>query len=127
MPRIYIVFALLLSVTLLVSYEDNPPDGESGAPGDGLCTDCHTLDGGLQDGSIVLTGFPTSIEPNTAYFLTITNSNPNGLAGIAGFQMTILNSQMQVPFHILIHRATGNTGSISRPRYICPTIRFPGR
>lgn len=81
-----------MSMTVLVSYESNPPNGKTGAPNEGLCTDCHSLDGGTQDGNIVVTGFPTVIEPSTAYFLTITNTNPNGVAGIGGFQATILNS-----------------------------------
>ena len=92
MSRFNLIFLLLVSMTVLVSYDDNPPNGKTGAPGDGLCTDCHSLDGGTQDGSIVVTGFPTVIEPSTAYLLTITNSNPNGVAGIGGFQATILNS-----------------------------------
>lgn len=95
MNRIYLVFILLVSVTLLMSHEDNPPNGRTGAPGDNLCTECHTLDGGLQNGSIIISGLPAVIEPATAYVLTITNSNPNGIADIAGFQMTILNSNNQ--------------------------------
>jgi hypothetical protein len=93
--RIYLVLVALVSMTLLVSYEDNPPNGRTGAPGDGLCSDCHSLNGGLQDGSITVTGLPASIEPSTAYFLTVTNSNPNGIADIAGFQVTILNGNNQ--------------------------------
>ncbi len=92
MSRIYLLLLCLVSMTVLVSYDDNPPDGKTGAPNEGLCTDCHSLDGGTQDGSIVVTGFPTVIEPSTAYFLTITNSNPNGVADMGGFQVTILNS-----------------------------------
>ncbi len=95
LSRIYLVLIALVSMTLLVSYEDNPPNGKTGAPGDGLCTDCHSLNGGTQDGSITVTGLPAAIEPSTAYFLTVTNSNPNGIADIAGFQVTILNGNNQ--------------------------------
>lgn len=95
MSRIYFVFSLLIGFTLLMSWSANPPDGKTGAPGDGLCTDCHSLNGGTQDGSITVTGFPVTIQPATAYILTITNSNPNGVASKGGFQMTVLNSMNQ--------------------------------
>ncbi len=95
MPKIYLISAVFAGVALLMSFSANPPDGFSGAPGDGICSNCHTLNGGTQDGSIVLTGFPATIQPSTAYVLTITNSNPNGVASRAGFQMTILNSSNQ--------------------------------
>lgn len=96
MPRIYYVLALLTGMTLIVSWSANPPDGRTGAPGDGNCSDCHSLNGGGQDGSIVVTGFPATITPSTAYVLTITNSNPNGMAARAGFQMTVLNSSNNI-------------------------------
>ncbi len=95
MSRIYYVFALLAGMTLIISWSGNPPDGRTGAPGDGLCSDCHSLNGGTQDGSISVAGFPSTIAPSTAYVLTITNSNPNGVAVKGGFQMTVLNSSNQ--------------------------------
>ena len=95
MSRLYTVLGILISLTLLMSNSANPPNGKSGAPGDELCTDCHSLDGGTQNGTLVLYGFPAVIEPNTTYMLTITNSNPNGVAVKGGFQLTILNSNNQ--------------------------------
>ncbi len=92
MSRIYLVFLVLVSMTVFVSFEANPPNGRTGAPGDGLCSDCHSLNGGTQDGTLTVAGFPALIEPSTAYILTITNSNPNGVGSLAGFQMTVLNS-----------------------------------
>jgi hypothetical protein len=91
MSRKYTLLALIVSVALWLANSSDPPDARTGAPGEGQCEDCHSLGTGMQDGSIVLTGFPSTIEPNTAYVLTITNSNPNGVAVRAGFQMTILN------------------------------------
>lgn len=95
MPNKYAVLSLFVGVIFLLSWSANPPDGRSGAPGDGLCSDCHSLNGGTQDGEITVSGFPTTIEPNTAYVLTVTNSNPNGVAELAGFQLTILNGNNQ--------------------------------
>ena len=68
-----------------MSHSDNPPNGKTGAPGDGLCTDCHSLGTGTQDGSITVTGMPVTIQPSTMYVLTVTNSNPNGVAAEQDF------------------------------------------
>lgn len=95
MPRIYFVLTVLVSMTLLVANQSNPPNGKTGAPGDGLCTDCHTLNGQNQDGNVSVAGIPATITPSTAYILTLTVANPNGNADLAGFQMTILNSSNQ--------------------------------
>lgn len=90
MNRKYSILTLLAGASLLLSYFAGPPDGRSGAPGDGLCSDCHTNQGS-QTGSIVLTGLPATIEPCTQYTLTITNSWLTGTAALAGFEITILN------------------------------------
>jgi hypothetical protein len=95
MSRIYLIFTLLVSMTLLVANMTNPPDGRTGAPGDGLCSDCHSLGTGTQDGVLTIDGLPASIDASTAYVLTITNSNPNGDGVLAGFQLTVLNSSNQ--------------------------------
>ena len=74
-------------------FPNNPPNGVTGAPGEGLCTNCHANNNpnGF-DGSISLTGLPASITPNTSYTITVTSSNPNGQAVQAGFQWVALNS-----------------------------------
>ena len=95
MSRFYLIFALLVSMTLLVANQANPPNGKTGAPGENTCTECHSIGSGTQDGEITLAGIPATIEPLTAYVLTITSSNPNGVADLAGFQMTILNGSNQ--------------------------------
>jgi len=95
MSRFYLIFALLASMTMLVANQSDPPNGKTGAPGENTCSECHSIGSGMQDGDITLAGLPTTIEPLTAYVLTITSSNPNGVADLAGFQMTILNSSNQ--------------------------------
>ncbi len=90
MNRKYSILTLLAGASLLLSYFAAPPDGRSGAPGDGLCSDCHTNQGS-QTGTIVLTGLPATIQPCTQYTLTITNSWTGGTAALAGFEITILN------------------------------------
>lgn len=92
MSKKYSILALFTGIVLLLSFSANPPNGHTGGPGEDLCSDCHSLNGGTQNGNISVTGMPASITPNTAYVLTMTSSNPNGVAALAGFQLTILNS-----------------------------------
>ncbi len=100
MSRKYALLGLLVSVALWLANQDDPPDGKTGAPGEQLCTECHTPPGSGQTGTIVLSGFPATIEPNTAYFLTVTNSQTNSFMGAGdtpkgGFQIVFLNSNNQ--------------------------------
>lgn len=77
---------------MLVSFSNNPPNGRTGAPGDGLCTDCHSPSNPPQDAEVIVTGIPEMIAPSTTYNVTVTVRNPNGQGNAAGFQMTILNA-----------------------------------
>lgn len=87
-----LAFCLALGWTFFSSNSSNPPNGRTGAPGDGLCSDCH---GGNNpnnfDGSVSFEGLPATLEPNTTYPITVTVSNPNGAASRAGFQWVALN------------------------------------
>lgn len=90
MNKLY-TFAGITGMTfLLYSFSTNPPDGFTGAPGDSLCSECHTLNGSPNQGTISVEGFPASITPEQTYTLTIINRNTNDGAIRGGFQMTIL-------------------------------------
>lgn len=94
--RLHIIGISLVSLILLMSYSNNPPNGKTNAPGDGYCTECHgSGNPGGFDGNITITGLPDTTSPGETYPLTITVSNPNGLAGRAGFQLVVLNSSNQ--------------------------------
>ena len=95
MSRIYYFLIVFVSLTLLVANQANPPNGKTGAPGEGSCLDCHTFNNQNQDGIITLAGLPATIVPSMAYLLTVTVNNPNGNGDLAGFQVTILNSSNQ--------------------------------
>lgn len=86
----YAFLGLIALALILLSNSANPPNGKTGAPGDGLCTECHTPASATLDGKITVTGFPEAIVPNQTYQLTVTNSNTVGSAVKAGFQMTVL-------------------------------------
>lgn len=94
MNKKYAILGLVGALFLLYSFSANPPIAHTGAPGEGLCSDCHTP--GTGDGMINVTGFPTTITPNTQYVLTMTSTmtvegNPGMMVERAGFQLTILN------------------------------------
>lgn len=92
MKKHYIFSTLIALTFLLVSFSPNPPDGMTGAPGDSLCSECHTQTNPPLNGSISVEGFPASITPNQTYQLTVVNRNTVGNAAKAGFQMTILGA-----------------------------------
>ncbi len=55
---------LMLSADTMLS--SGPADGKTGAPGEGLCTECHTsfpVNSG--DGSLQIVGLPTPYSPAT--------------------------------------------------------------
>ncbi len=91
MKRFYTVLTLIASCIVLISFSANPPDGKTGAPGDGLCIECHTPANPPQHGTISVEGFPASISPGESYLLTVVNRDTSGLASKGGFQMTILS------------------------------------
>ena len=85
------MLAGIIGMTFLIfSFSTNPPDGFTGAPGDSLCSQCHTLNGSPNQGTISVEGFPASITPEQTYTLTVVNRNTNDGAVRGGFQMTIL-------------------------------------
>ncbi len=77
-----ISFVLPLLVTafflpqLINAFSSGPPDGKTGAPGEGLCSDCHSnsSDG---DGSLSLSGVPTEYAFDQTYMLTVTIEDPD--------------------------------------------------
>ncbi|MGK0387653.1 MAG: hypothetical protein ACI94Y_000379 [Maribacter sp.] len=88
------VLAFIISLSFfLTSSADNPPDGNTGAPGDGLCNNvyCHSSVGSFT-GNVVISGLPSTISPNTTYPITVTVNNFNGGAVKAGFQLVALDN-----------------------------------
>ncbi len=88
---IYFFLSVLLVGTIM-SFSSNPPDGRTGAPGDGACTDCHNPNNPLGlDGEFSLTGFPTLVAPGQTYTISVVVRNNNGLAQRNGFQAVMLD------------------------------------
>ncbi len=86
-----------VSISLLAFWQintaldpQNPPTGVTGAPLENTCSTqagCHS--GGAYTGTVVLTGVPDTIRPNTTYTLTLTGTIANAVA--SGFELTCLD------------------------------------
>lgn len=126
--QLYTISLLFSAFLMLVSFSNNPPNGRTGAPGDGLCTDCHSPGNPAQDGSIEVTGFPDVIAPEMTYTLTVTVKNPNGLAELAGFQMTILDGTDQISGTMLNASDNSTVTTANNREYFehNPAVDFPG-
>lgn len=110
---VYLLFTVLL-VNFTLLRPDDPPDKNTGAPGDGLCTDCHN-NPGTQTGTISLSGLPGTIEVNTSYTLTISiiqdTPTPDS-DDRAGFQLVILEDDTDVAGSIGTFSDAGDNVSI---------------
>jgi hypothetical protein len=85
------LFLLLVSFVLL-SYNDDPPNGRTGAPFDGNCCDCHPDNnpGGF-NGTAEILGLPDTIQPNTNYQFQIKATVIAGNPVRAGFQLVVVD------------------------------------
>lgn len=92
MKKLQPIYAVLLILFLLYSFSGNPPNANTGAPGEGNCTSCHTPGNANFDGGVVLQGLPEVIVPNTTYSLSVVTSVSAGSPARAGFQMVILDN-----------------------------------
>jgi hypothetical protein len=68
----------------------NPPTSVTGAPNEATCSTaagCHS--GGAYTGTVVLTGIPDTIRPNTTYTLTLKGTIASAIN--TGFELTCLD------------------------------------
>lgn len=95
MGKIYYLFSILFFGVLFLNNSSNPPNGYTGAPGDGLCSNCHTQgSSGNLSGSVDIIGLPSTITPNTDYSITLRINNttsPLTDADRGGFQLVVLD------------------------------------
>lgn len=89
MRRVYILF--VLATVVFLSNSGLHPSGNTNAPGDSFCGNCHSGNGGSINGDVNISGLPSSIMPSTTYQLTVTVTNPAMNASKAGFQILALN------------------------------------
>lgn len=102
----YIPIILLFISVQLISFNGSPPFSYTDAPGEGLCSSCHTQDinSGLGDiyicvgpsGNFICQGnetcnFPTTLDPNTTYSIKVILENCSAGKQKAGFQLVALD------------------------------------
>jgi len=82
------IFTTIAAAILFMGYNSSsPPPGNTGAPSEGTCANCHNP--GAFTGSIAITGLPSSVTPNSNYTITITLTK-SGAASKGGFQVVSL-------------------------------------
>jgi len=87
------LYGLLILAFFLISNSTNPPDGRTGAPGDGKCTNCHTGSNPNNfEGTLEILGIPDQLESNTTYSLTVKATRTGGDPIRAGFQLVALGA-----------------------------------
>jgi hypothetical protein len=144
-----VIFTVAIAMTVW-GFSSGPPDGRTGAPGEGICTDCHTsfpLNSG--DGSLALNGLPDFYSPGATYPCTVALEDPGQQRW--GFELAAkdeddlqagtitatdgVNTQTSVTGGItyLKHTSTGTySGTPDGPvswtfDWTAPTLKGPGR
>jgi hypothetical protein len=90
-PRLLLVSTIAMAIVLL-AFLSAPPDGNTGAPGENLCSDCHGGSNPLGlDGDIEISGPGPNVLAGETYQVSVLVTNPNALAQRAGFQIVALD------------------------------------
>ena len=76
---------------ILLAYSGGPPDGVTGAPGEGLCSNAGCHSGGDLTGMAIRVDYPVSLIPGDTALMHLTLIHPTALRW--GFELTILDDQ----------------------------------
>lgn len=116
LTHIQVILSALFLYLIFIGFSFNPPDGHTGAPGDnGTCENCHFQNNPAPNGSVSISGLPNTVMPGASHTITVTSSNPNGLAQSAGFQLVAIDGNGQ------------NIGTLSNPSANTTVTSFNGR
>ena len=80
--------AFIIAALVILSFSGEHPVGNTGAPGDSLCTSCHG--GGGFTGSVNISGLPSTVVPDQTYNVTVTLNVSSGTPIRGGFQIVAL-------------------------------------
>lgn len=110
---------LLLGVLVWLGNNANPPNGNTGAPFDGHCNNCHggANPGGF-DGIVEISGLPSTIEPNTTYPMVLTMTPTAGSPVKGGFQLVAVNGSNQNAGNLAAVNAQAGTEFLNGREYI---------
>lgn len=104
---------------LLLSYHDDPPNGRTGAPFDGYCSDCHPKNnpGGF-NGTAEIIGLPDTIYPNTNYVLQLKAIATAGNPVRGGFQLVVVDKNNQNAGNLASINAESDTEFLNAREYL---------
>jgi len=83
-----IAIAAAVAANGVMASSDGPPNGRTGAPGEGTCASCHS--GGPGGGSVAVSGAPAEYVLGATYSLTVTLQNMGQSRW--GFQLTAVDA-----------------------------------
>jgi hypothetical protein len=86
-----IVFVTVILPILVTGFSSGPLDGKTGAPGEGLCVECHGI--AIGDGSVAILGLPSNYTPSATYPITVRVEDPGQQRW--GFELTALNAALE--------------------------------
>lgn len=98
MKNIYLLFTSIIVVILFLasssSHPTDPNGGFTGAPLDGVCTQCHGSVNNNLSGSFEIIGIPEVAIRGIVYPIGITVTNPEMDASRAGFQLLAIEADL---------------------------------
>ncbi len=72
-----IIMLLPLALIAESMFSSNPPDGRTGAPGEGLCTNCHaSFPVNSGDGSLEILGVPDTVTAGQTVAVAVQLQDP---------------------------------------------------
>src|SRR5437868_6703694 len=80
-----------LFTPIVSSFSGGPPPGFSGAPGEGVCSDCHISKGGSGQFTIIP---PATYVPGQTYQVTVRHQTPDPTRQRWGFELTSLTTDL---------------------------------
>ena len=114
-----IILSVFFTGSFLWSNSSNPPSGYHGESNN--CATCHTGNLNTGDGSISISGLPSTYTPGQTYdlALTVLGTNSRGYGfqlipkanGITSGSLTALSSDMAIESGAAEHRGTSSSGS----------------
>ena len=87
---VYKVFGMLSAILIMCSYATGPPEGNTNAPGEGFCGNCHAPTMASSINGSVLFSYPEFIAKDSTYDISITLIRSSTSVNRGGFQLVAL-------------------------------------
>jgi len=111
---------ILLAVTLVQAYSSGPPDGKTGRPGEGTCSDCHSGPSGSADSTALVGLIGNSYHPDSVYNLALSVQFVGQTRW--GFELTAVDRAGQRAGFLSVSDPTNTQLSPAGPGYMKQTL-----